>query len=149
MVPIAVRDYLRFGVLQSLSLFKAMTRYPTLERIPGNLAEVELEHGQRHVLVGDAAPADDLRRLLVDTRALGFAISARTFEDEVVGIAAPFFDASGQVYGTVAVASVASRFTSERERSIAAAVRKAANEVTTAIGGEVPDEIRVGEEAAA
>jgi pimeloyl-ACP methyl ester carboxylesterase len=33
MVPIAVRDYLRFGVLQSLSLFKAMTRYPTLERL--------------------------------------------------------------------------------------------------------------------
>jgi pimeloyl-ACP methyl ester carboxylesterase len=34
MLPIAVRDYLRFGVLQSLSLFKAMTRYPTLERLP-------------------------------------------------------------------------------------------------------------------
>ena len=32
MLPIAVRDYLRFGVLSSLSLFKAMTRYPTLER---------------------------------------------------------------------------------------------------------------------
>ena len=28
MLPIAVRDYLRFGVLQGLSLFKAMTRYP-------------------------------------------------------------------------------------------------------------------------
>jgi len=37
MVPIAVRDYLRFGVLQSLSLFKAMTGYPTLERL-SNLA---------------------------------------------------------------------------------------------------------------
>ena len=34
MLPIATRDYLRFGVLQSLSLFKAMTRYPTLERLP-------------------------------------------------------------------------------------------------------------------
>jgi pimeloyl-ACP methyl ester carboxylesterase len=33
MVPIAVRDYLRFGALQSVSLFRAMTRYPTLERI--------------------------------------------------------------------------------------------------------------------
>jgi pimeloyl-ACP methyl ester carboxylesterase len=33
MVPIAVRDYLRFGALQSLSLFRAMTRYPTLERL--------------------------------------------------------------------------------------------------------------------
>ena len=33
-VPIAARDYLRFGVIQNLSLFKAMTRYPTLERLP-------------------------------------------------------------------------------------------------------------------
>jgi pimeloyl-ACP methyl ester carboxylesterase len=34
MLPIATRDYLRFGVLRSLSLFRAMTRYPTLERLP-------------------------------------------------------------------------------------------------------------------
>ncbi len=34
MLPIATRDYLRFGVLQSLSLFQAMTRYPTLESLP-------------------------------------------------------------------------------------------------------------------
>ncbi|HEU5485455.1 MAG TPA: alpha/beta hydrolase [Microlunatus sp.] len=33
MLPIAVRDYLRFGALQSLSLFKAMTQYPTLENL--------------------------------------------------------------------------------------------------------------------
>lgn len=33
MLPIATRDYLRFGVLQSLSLFKAMTRYPTLDNL--------------------------------------------------------------------------------------------------------------------
>lgn len=33
MLPIASRDYLRFGVLQSLSLFKAMTAYPTLENL--------------------------------------------------------------------------------------------------------------------
>jgi pimeloyl-ACP methyl ester carboxylesterase len=33
MLPIAARDYLRFGALQSLSLFKAMTRYPTLANL--------------------------------------------------------------------------------------------------------------------
>jgi pimeloyl-ACP methyl ester carboxylesterase len=33
MVPIAVRDYLRFGVLQGLRLFKSMTRYHTLESV--------------------------------------------------------------------------------------------------------------------
>ena len=33
MLPIAVRDYLRFGVLQSWRLFKSMTEFPTLERV--------------------------------------------------------------------------------------------------------------------
>ena len=33
MVPIAVRDYLRFGVVQSWRLFKSMTAFPTLERV--------------------------------------------------------------------------------------------------------------------
>jgi pimeloyl-ACP methyl ester carboxylesterase len=33
LVPIAVRDYLRFGVLQGLRLFKSMTEFPTLERV--------------------------------------------------------------------------------------------------------------------
>ena len=30
---IATRDYLRFGLIQSYSLFRAMTRYPTIERL--------------------------------------------------------------------------------------------------------------------
>jgi pimeloyl-ACP methyl ester carboxylesterase len=33
MLPIAARDYLRFGALQSLDLFRAMTRYPTLDQM--------------------------------------------------------------------------------------------------------------------
>jgi pimeloyl-ACP methyl ester carboxylesterase len=33
MLPIAVTDYLHFGVISGLALFRAMTRYPTLERL--------------------------------------------------------------------------------------------------------------------
>jgi pimeloyl-ACP methyl ester carboxylesterase len=33
MVPIAVRDYLRFGLLSGLSLFRALLRFPTLDRL--------------------------------------------------------------------------------------------------------------------
>ena len=51
MVPIAVRDYLRFGVLQSLSLFKAMTRYPTLERLPNLVVPTLVIVGERDPLV--------------------------------------------------------------------------------------------------
>ena len=51
MVPIAVRDYLRFGVLQSLSLFKAMTRYPTLECLPHLVMPTLVIAGDRDPLV--------------------------------------------------------------------------------------------------
>lgn len=58
MLPIAVRDYLRFGVLQSLSLFKAMTRYPTLERL-AHLVMPTL------VIAGDRDPLVDVERVHV------------------------------------------------------------------------------------
>ncbi len=51
MLPIAVRDYLRFGVLQSWSLFKAMTRYPTLERLPHLVVPTLVIAGERDPLV--------------------------------------------------------------------------------------------------
>ena len=55
MLPIAVRDYLRFGVLQSMSLFKAMTQYPTLERLP-NLSVPTL------VIAGESDPLVKIER---------------------------------------------------------------------------------------
>ena len=51
MLPIAVRDYLRFGVLQSWSLFQAMTRYPTLERVANLVMPTLVIAGERDPLV--------------------------------------------------------------------------------------------------
>lgn len=51
MLPIAVRDYLRFGVIRSLSLFAAMTRYPTLERLPNLVVPTLVVAGARDPLV--------------------------------------------------------------------------------------------------
>jgi pimeloyl-ACP methyl ester carboxylesterase len=51
MVPIAVRDYLRFGLLQGVSLFRAMTRYPTLERLQQLAAPTLVVAGARDPLV--------------------------------------------------------------------------------------------------
>ncbi len=51
MVPIAVRDYLRFGLYRGWSLFKAMTRYPTLERVPNLLVPTLVIAGDRDPLV--------------------------------------------------------------------------------------------------
>ncbi|MGB8380773.1 MAG: alpha/beta hydrolase, partial [Dermatophilaceae bacterium] len=51
MLPIASRDYLNFGLLQSLSLFRAMTRYPTLERLHNLVAPTLVIAGDRDPLV--------------------------------------------------------------------------------------------------
>jgi pimeloyl-ACP methyl ester carboxylesterase len=51
MVPIAVRDYLRFGVLQGWSLFKAMTRYDTLGRVANLVMPTLVIAGARDPLV--------------------------------------------------------------------------------------------------
>jgi pimeloyl-ACP methyl ester carboxylesterase len=51
MVPIAVRDYLRFGVLQGVRLFAAMTAFPTLERVRHLDMPTLLVAGRRDPLV--------------------------------------------------------------------------------------------------
>ncbi len=61
MARIATRDYLRFGVIQSLSLFRAMTRYPTLDRLAMLDRPVLVVLGRRDPLVD----RDRIRRLFV------------------------------------------------------------------------------------
>jgi pimeloyl-ACP methyl ester carboxylesterase len=58
LLPIATRDYLRFGVMQGFALFLAMTRYPTLERLPNLVAPTLVIAGARDPLV-------DVRRVHV------------------------------------------------------------------------------------
>ncbi|MGB1237757.1 MAG: IclR family transcriptional regulator [Pseudomonadales bacterium] len=77
----------------------------------------------------------DLKKELAATRERGYAISNQGYENEVYGIAAPFFDALGAPLGSVAVASPTSRMDPQRERDIAKLVIAAAQEATQALGG--------------
>ena len=77
-----------------------------------------------------------LRAAIEAARHNGFALASRVFEDEVIGIAAPLFDSAGLAMGTIAVASLASRFTGKTKLEIAAKVLTAAIHVTRAMGGE-------------
>lgn len=51
LLPIAVRDYLNFGLVRGWSLFKAMTRYPSLERLGGLTVPTLVIAGERDPLV--------------------------------------------------------------------------------------------------
>ena len=51
MLPIAARDYLRFGVMRSWALFQAMLAYPTLERLRDLVMPTLVIAGDRDPLV--------------------------------------------------------------------------------------------------
>lgn len=51
LLPIAVRDYLNFGLIRGWSLFKAMTRYPSLDRLSALTAPTLVIAGNRDPLV--------------------------------------------------------------------------------------------------
>jgi pimeloyl-ACP methyl ester carboxylesterase len=58
MVPIAVRDYLHFGAITSLTLFRAMTRFPTVDRL-------HQLHVPTLAIVGERDPLVNLERVVV------------------------------------------------------------------------------------
>ncbi len=82
-----------------------------------------------------------LRERLRQVRDDGFVISARTFEDDITGIAAPIFDWHGTVRATIAVACVSSRLNEKMQEQILNAVLRASIEATHAMGGEVREDI--------
>jgi IclR family transcriptional regulator, acetate operon repressor len=79
----------------------------------------------------------ELKATLAETRERGYSMAVRTFDDEVISIAVPVFDATGIAIGAISVASIASRFNKESEQRIARCVLKAAAGVSEAIGGTV------------
>lgn len=77
----------------------------------------------------------DFLRRIETARENGFAVAHGTFEDDTVGVAAPFFDAGGKVLGAVAVAGLSSRMDGEALARTGALVCAAAKEVTRQLGG--------------
>lgn len=82
-----------------------------------------------------------LRTLLAETRERGYSVAVRTFDDDVISIAAPIFDAAANAIGAISVASVASRFGNDSERRIARCVLNAAAGVSEATGGAIPSAV--------
>ncbi len=83
----------------------------------------------------------ELENAVTITRDQGFGRAVRSFEDEVSGMAAPLFDQTGQFAGSVAVASVATRFDSELERTVRQNLIIASRAITHNWGGSVPQNI--------
>ncbi len=85
-----------------------------------------------------------IRQQLDQIRQTGLSISSGTFEEGVIGIAAPYFGPSNKVCGAVAVALPAVRATEAHQSIIEENVRKAAKRLTLLRGGRYPEAIDNG-----
>jgi DNA-binding IclR family transcriptional regulator len=74
---------------------------------------------------------------LAQVRQLGYACDNEELEPGLRCLAAPIRDADGAVVASLGVSGPAARFTQEALAGLAAAVRQAAAEATSAIGGKV------------
>jgi IclR family transcriptional regulator, acetate operon repressor len=95
------------------------------------VAEIQLKHLSPFTLTSKK----DLKAALAQTHAKGFGRADRSFCDDVLGTAAPFFDHAGYACGAIAVAAVLSRVNPGVEKRIMRAVVEAAMTVTQGIGG--------------
>ncbi|MBB5539173.1 IclR family transcriptional regulator [Rhizobium giardinii] len=81
----------------------------------------------------------ELRQRLEEIRKNGCAISSRSFENDVTGIAAPIFNWHGKIQATISAACISTRMTPELEREIEGVVLRASVTATRAMGGEPPN----------
>ncbi len=80
-----------------------------------------------------------LKTAITNIRQRGYASCDQGFEKEVYAIAAPIFAQSLEVVGTLAVAVPSSRINKSLKRKIIKALKSGCADVSTALGGAVPD----------
>lgn len=80
-----------------------------------------------------------IRARVDQARARGYGWAGETYEDEVVGLAVPYFGPSGKVCGAVAVALPKARATDTAQQLILSELRAAAARLSAARGGALPD----------
>lgn len=81
---------------------------------------------------------DEVRATVIAARRAGWAKAPATFEPDVIGYAAPYFGAAGEVVGALAIAAPTVRATSKAEPAFCRAVMEAARHLTQVSGGRTP-----------
>lgn len=104
---------------------------------PADLFDVATAHLERFTANTPTTP-QAVSGLVDSARATGFGSSNGNYEPEIYSLSAPVFDQSGLFVGAVTVASVASRFTPDLERTIKAELATASRDITHNWGGTLP-----------
>ena len=126
--------------LQILPLHATASGQCALAFGPDDLTEYALRNLVRYTQA-TAATELQLKAAIKTAQQSGFGYSNRGLEDDVTGLAAPLFDQTNALAGTIAVAGVASRITPQRETEIKIDLITASREITRNWGGRIPASI--------
>ncbi|MCB1424923.1 MAG: IclR family transcriptional regulator [Zhengella sp.] len=91
----------------------------------------------RHAAMTETDPGR-VRARLEQVRQSGYATGEQTFEDEVTGIAVPFFDGSGLAQGAIAVATPTMRLTPALQQKIRTCLMRTSLELAVSLGSTLP-----------
>lgn len=97
----------------------------------------------KHLLAGDlkAYTAQTLtdpsaiQKEITEVRKNGYALCHQTYQTEVIGIAAPYFNPDGKPRGAVAIATPLSRFNKQIGKQMATLVCETGKQLTNSLGG--------------
>jgi DNA-binding IclR family transcriptional regulator len=87
---------------------------------------------------GTVTSADELRSLIAQAKADGYAISAGEREDSASGLSAPVFDSAGDVVGALTISGPTIRMPREQCEAWVDLLAGYAEQVTRTIGGRIP-----------
>jgi DNA-binding IclR family transcriptional regulator len=112
--------------------------YAVLAYLPAKLTDAVLAGPLAMVTKATLTRPEDIQPRLAETRRLGHARTANTYEADVASLALPLFDARGECSGAIAVAAPVTRLTEDAAKRTLVALIAAAREATQAWGGQIP-----------
>jgi len=124
--------------MHSSGIGKALLAYMHPDRLNRNLASTELKSYTPHTITNSL----DLRANLEDIVARGFAIDDEEKNTGMRCIAAAVFDMNGEAIAGLSVSGPTSRVNLEQTERLSKEVIAAANQLTAAVGGEAPSNLR-------
>jgi DNA-binding IclR family transcriptional regulator len=126
-INIGPSEILQFHATASGLVFLAFATKETAERI--------LAMKREKITSKTVTSKVELQRMAIQFRTQGYSQTHNSFEDDVAGIAMPFFSEPGDPTGSIAIALPAAEMTSERCEALLPLLREAVRRIEQALTG--------------
>lgn len=146
--PVCHHDPARFGTQVHFDEAEILPMHATSSGLallafgPESLRDAVLSGPLPKHATGTETDPDRIRDMLDDIRQTGFGVSEQAFDNEVNSQAVPIFGPNATVVGALGIALPHARLTDQKRNETRAALALGVQQVTHAIGGVIPDDLR-------